>query len=117
MKNLLSFEEFVNENYKNVSEASDADGFNPADTSDTDPVGKAIAGIDELTPGKEYVLTVDGEKHTDMLYAGVTDGVHMFNGEDKANPVQFTEDEMADLVSKGGVAQVMESTSTEEDEE
>ena len=107
MKNLLSFDEFVNEHY-NVAEATDADGFNPATTSGADPVGGALKSVEELLPGKEYVLTVNGETHSDMLYAGVTDGVHMFNGEDKANPVQFSDEEIADVISKGGIAQVQE---------
>jgi|APCry1669190288_1035285.scaffolds.fasta_scaffold82988_1 hypothetical protein len=107
MKNLLSFEEFVSENYK-IQEATDADGFNPANTKDNDPTGSALKSIEEMVPGKEYVLTVDGEKHTDMLYAGYTDGVHMFNGEDKANAVQFTDEELNAIIGKGGVAQVKE---------
>lgn len=101
MKNLLSFDEFVNEHYK-VEEATDADGFNPVNTTDADPTDAALKTTSELVPGKEYV--VDGK--ADMLYQGVTDGVHVFNGEDKANAVQFTEDEMAAIISKGGVAPV-----------
>jgi hypothetical protein len=107
MKNLLSFDEFVNEHY-NVAEATDADGFNPTTTSDADPVGTSLKSVEELLPGKEYVLTVNGATHSDMLYAGVTDGVHMFNGEDKANPVQFSDEEIADVIAKGGIAQVQE---------
>jgi hypothetical protein len=107
MKNLLSFDEFVNEHYK-IEEATDADGFNPAKTSDTDPVGGALKSADELLAGKEYVLTVGSEKHTDMIYQGVTNGVHIFNGEDKAHDKTFTSDEIADLIGKGGVAQVQE---------
>jgi hypothetical protein len=107
MKNLKTFDEFVNENYK-IQEASDADGFNPAKTSDTDPVGGALKAASELLAGKEYVLTVDGEKHTDMIYQGVADGVHIFNGEDKAHDKTFTEEELTALIGKGGVAQVQE---------
>lgn len=107
MKNLLTFDEFVNENYK-IQEASDVDGFNPAKTSDTDPVGGAIKSASELLPGKEYVLTIGKETHSDMLYQGVTNGVHIFNGEDKAHDKTFTDTEIAELISKGGVAQVQE---------
>jgi len=106
MKNLLSFDEFVNEHY--ITEATDADGFNPENISDTDPVGPAISSMEELTPGKEYVLTIGDDTHSDMLYQGVTGGVHIFNGEDKAHDVTFNQEEMAKLVSDGGVAQVME---------
>jgi hypothetical protein len=116
MKNLLSFDEFVNEHY-NVQEANDADGFNPTNTTDADPVGGALASVAELTPGKEYVLTVDADKHTDMIYQGVTNGVYIFNGEDKANDVQFSEEEISALIGKGGVAQVQEGASTEDEDE
>jgi len=107
MKNLKTFNEFVNENY-NIQEATDADGFNPATTSDTDPVGGALKNASELLPGKEYVLTVDKDKHTDMIYQGVTNGVHIFNGEDKAHDKTFTDEELSALIAKGGVAQVQE---------
>jgi hypothetical protein len=107
MKNLKTFDEFVNENYK-IQEATDADGFNPSKTSDTDPVGGALKSATELLPGKEYVLTVGSEKHTDMIYQGVTNGVHIFNGEDKAHDKTFTSEEIEELISKGGVAQVQE---------
>jgi hypothetical protein len=106
MKNLLSFNEFVNEHYNaeetTVVEATDADGFNPTTTTDADPTEAAIKSTEELVPGTEYV--VDGKK--DMLYQGVTDGVYVFNGEEKAEAVQFNEEEMAALVSGGKVAAV-----------
>jgi hypothetical protein len=132
MKHLLSFEEFVNENYK-IQEASDADGFDPTKGNVTDPekapvkasTGKSdsevfssdqdpdkmagkVASISDMKPGKEYVLTVDGKKHTDMLYQGVTDGVHIFNGEDKAHDVTLTDSELSALISKGGAVEVDE---------
>lgn len=116
MKNLLSFDEFVNEHYK-VQEASDADGFDPTTTTDVDPTGAALSTVADLTPGKEYVLTVGSEKNTDMIYQGVTDGVHIFNGEDKANDITFTEEEITSLIGDGGIAQVQEGAepaSTEE---
>jgi len=111
MKNLLSFDEFVNEHYNveetkevetKVEEGTDADGFDPSKTTDADPTEAAIKTVEELVPGTEYV--VDGK--ADMLYQGVTDGVYVFNGEEKAEAVQFTEDEMAALVSAGKVAAV-----------
>lgn len=113
MKKLLSFDEFVNEHYK-IQEATDADGFNPANTSYEDPTGPVLTAVSELRPGKEYVITVDGAINTDMYYAGVTDGVHLFNGEDKANDIQFSDVEIADVIAKGGFAQVLEGNSTEE---
>jgi hypothetical protein len=128
MKNLLSFDEFVNENYK-IQEATDADAFDPAKGNTTDPINgpvkvltgnnndpgftsdqnpDTISGIENLTPGKEYVLTVGGKTVTDMLYQGVADGVHIFNGEDKAHDMTFTDTEMSGLISKGGVSEVDE---------
>lgn len=112
MKKLLSFDEFVNEHYK-IQEATDADGFNPQDTTGEDPTGPALTAVSELLPGKEYVIKVDGAVNTDMIYQGVTDGVHIFNGEDKANDIQFTEEEIADAIAKGGFMQVLEGNSSE----
>jgi hypothetical protein len=111
MKKLLSFDEFVNEHYK-IQEATDADGFNPQNTTGEDPTGPVLKSVSELLPGKEYVITVDGNVNTDMYYAGVTDGVHLFNGEDKANDVQMTDVEIADVIAKGGFVQVLEGVST-----
>jgi hypothetical protein len=132
MKHLLSFEEFVNENYK-IQEANDADGFDPTKGNVTDPekapvkvstsksdsevfssdqnpdkIEGKISSISDMKPGKEYVLTVDGKKNTDMLYQGVTNGVHVFNGEDKAHDITFSDDDLSSLISKGGVVEVAE---------
>jgi hypothetical protein len=52
-----------------------------------------------------------------MIYQGVTNGVYIFNGEDKANDVQFSEEEISALIGKGGVAQVQEGASTEDEDE
>ena len=131
MKHLLSFEEFVNENYK-VQENLSA-GYNPSEDGDVDPLkpeikansGKSdpnvfssdqnpdkmaekISSISDMKPGKEYVLTVDGKKHGDMIYQGVTDGVHIFNGEDKAHDVTMTDEELSAVISKGGAVEVDE---------
>jgi len=102
MKNLLSFNEFVNEHY-NVDEASDdTTRFDPKEEKDTDPTVPPIKSTEELVPGTEYV--VDG--NTDMIYQGVTAGVYTFNGADEAKPATFTEEEMAALVSGGKVSAV-----------
>jgi hypothetical protein len=132
MKNLLSFDEFVNEKY-NIQEASDADAFDAAkgnvidptngpvkvsstknndpgfiSDQDVDKIAGKVSTMEDLTPGKEYVLTVGGKTMTDMLYQGVADGIHIFNGEDKAHDMTFTDTEMSDLISKGGVSEVDE---------
>jgi len=52
-RHIPTFEQFINEN--------DANGYRPDAASTADVVGKAIASIEELTAGKEYVLTLDGE--------------------------------------------------------
>lgn len=129
MKNLISFEEFVNEHY-NITEANDADAFDPAKGNVTDPekgpvkatsgknndpgfvpdqkadkIAKKINSISEMKPGKEYVLSVDGKSHSDMLYQGYTDGVHIFNGEDKAHDLELTDKEIESLISKGSVSE------------
>jgi hypothetical protein len=100
MKSLLSFEEFVNEHYK-VEEATDADGFNPAKTSDKDEVVKSIKTVAELIPGKEYELKIEGETKKDMMFQGVTDGVYIFNSEDQEEAVRFTEEELTKILSAG----------------
>jgi hypothetical protein len=136
MKNLLSFKEFVNENY-NIEEANtsnfDAEGFEPSKGNVTDPEKgpvKATAGkntdpgfvsdqnpdkmagkvssISSMKPGKEYVLTVGGKKHSDMIYQGAADGMHIFNGEDKAHDVSLTDAELTSVISAGGAVEVDE---------
>ena len=106
MKNLLSFDEFVNEHYNaeetKIVEGTDADGFDPTKTTDVDSTEAPAATTADLIPGKEYV--VDGRQ--DLIYQGVTDGVYVFNGEDKAEAIQFTEDEISALCSAGKVSAV-----------
>ena len=99
MKKLLSFDEFVNEQY---------DGFDPSQTTSEDPIAKVIQTIDELTPGKEYCLTIDDIKNCDMLYQGVTDGSYIFNGEDKANDIALSTAEMQAVIAAQGVEEVAE---------
>lgn len=99
MKKLLSFDEFVNEQYEN---------FDPANTTGEDPIAKVLASIDELVPGKEYVLTIDGVKNTDMLYQGVTDGAYIFNGEDKAHDISLNDEEMQAVIAANGAEEVAE---------
>jgi hypothetical protein len=107
MENILSFDEFVNEKY--LQESTDADGFDPTHyMNDEDPLGSPLTSVDDLIPGKEYVLDIDGEIHTDMIYQGVTGNVYIFNGEDSAVDLQFTAMEIADLVSSKAVTQVLE---------
>ena len=145
MKNLLSFDQFVNEEYfpafdpAHVGPAdqsirttnsdakgfrpngavsgtqpialktnNDADGFNPTKTSDKDPVSGPLTSIIQLLPGKEYTVKVDGQENGDMLYAGYTDGVHLFNGEDKAHYLEFTEEEISSIIKAKGISQVLE---------
>lgn len=99
-KHIPTFEQFVNE-------ATDADGFNPALASDADVKVAEITSVDELIPGKEYIITVDGVATPDMMYAGVTDGYHIFNEEDhNAEPKTFSADALAAVVAAKGIAQV-----------
>jgi hypothetical protein len=100
MKKLLSFDEFVNEHYK-VEEATDADGFNPATTTDADDVTATITDLSGLIPGKEYEFTVDGKTLSNMMFQGVTDGVYIFNSENQEDVVRYSEEEMAAILTKG----------------
>ena len=104
MKRLLTFDEFVNENYK-VEEA-EANGFDPATTSDNDTVVDVVKDLAGLVAGKEYILTVDGTEHPNMMFQGVADGVYIFNSEDQKDVKDFTEDQMSAIVSAGGAKAV-----------
>ena len=99
-RHIPTFEQFVNE-------ANDANGFNPALSSDADVKVAAIKSVDELIPGKEYIVTLDGEKTSDMIYQGVTDGYHIFNEEDhNTEPKTFTDKSLAAIITSGGITQV-----------
>ncbi len=99
-RHIPTFEQFVNE-------ATDADGFNPAVASDNDVKVAEITSVDELIPGKEYILTIDGVATPDMMYAGVTDGYHIFNEEDhNSEPKTFNDRELAVVISAKGITQV-----------
>ena len=99
-RHIPTFEQFVNE-------ATDADGYNPQTASQADATLPAVESLDAMLPGKEYVLTIDGKVNNDMMYAGYTDGVHIFNEEDhNAEPVSFTDEELSKLIAAKGVAQV-----------
>jgi hypothetical protein len=99
-RHIPTFEQFV-------LEATDADGFNPATASQEDVKVAEIKSVEELIPGKEYILTIDGNSTPDMMYAGVTDGYHIFNEEDhNAEPKTFTDEELAKIVADNGVTQV-----------
>jgi hypothetical protein len=93
----------------NQKTTNDADGFNPTKTSDVDPVSGPLNSIIQLLPGKEYDITVSGQLNGDMIYAGYSNGVHLFNGEDKAHYLEFTEEEISSIIKNKGVCQVLES--------
>ena len=102
-RHIPTFEQFLNE------AANDANGFDPAKAQDTDPTMAPLKTTSELIPGKEYVITLDGVKNTDMIYQGVTDGSYIFNEEDhNSEPKTFTEDAMMKVIAAGGVSQVAE---------
>ncbi len=99
-RHIPTFEQFVNE-------ATDADGFNPAVASQADVKVKEITSVDELIPGNEYIITLDGNKTSDMMYAGVTDGYHIFNEEDhNTEPKTFSDEALAAVIAAKGITQV-----------
>jgi hypothetical protein len=99
-RHIPTFEQFVNE-------ATDADGFNPAVASDADVKVAEIKSVDELIPGKEYIVTLDGAATSDMIYQGVTDGYHIFNEEDhNVEPKTFSDEALAAIITAGGITQV-----------
>ena len=98
-RHIPTFEQFITE--------SDANGYNPATAKDVDATGAALKTADELTPGKEYVVTLDGTKHTNMVYQGVTDGYHIFNEEDhNEEPKSFSTDAISKVIDAGGILPV-----------
>lgn len=103
MKNLISFEDYLR-----IQESTDADGFNPSHASYADQTGSAISSLSDLIPGKEYVLTIDKDTPTDMIYQGVIDGVYVFNGEDEAEDRTFHKDEILTLIDKKAIVPVLE---------
>lgn len=99
-KYIPTFDEFVNE-------ATDADGFNPTKASDADLVVAKIKTLDELVPGKEYRLNIDGNNISDLVYQGVTDGYYIFNEEDhNTEPKTFNKAAIEKIVAAGGVEKV-----------
>lgn len=98
-RHIPTFEQFVNEQ---------ADfAYDPAKAKDNDKVVAVLKTIDELTPGKEYIVTLDGVKNDDMIYQGVTDNVHIFNEEDhNKEPKSFSTDALSKVIAAGGISQV-----------
>ena len=101
-RHIPTFEQYLNEQ-------TDANGFDPSKAKDADPEMAPIKSMTELLPGKEYAITIDGKKMTDMIYQGVTDGSYIFNEEDhNSEPKTFTEEEITKVITAGGVAQIAE---------
>lgn len=94
MKNLLSFDEFVNENY-------DSEGFKPS--QEPDVLGKKVETIEEIVLGKEYKI-----EEKEYLYQGVTNGQYIFNGEDDADVINVNAEELQALITDGKVITVVE---------
>ena len=96
-----TFEEYL-------AEQADASfAFDPAKSTDQDPTGEPLKSIDELTPGKEYVITLDGENHKNMGYSGYTDGYHIFNEADhKEEPMTFSDEALGKIIAAKGIAEV-----------
>lgn len=94
MKNLLTFDEFINENY-------DAEGFVPH--QNTAIIVNAVESIEEIELGKEYKI-----EDKEYLYQGVTDGQYMFNGEDESDVLNINAEELQTLISDGKVITIIE---------
>jgi hypothetical protein len=92
-----------------LAEQADASfAYDPAKSKDVDPTGTPLKSVDDLTPGKEYVITLDGTSHKNMVYSGVTDGYHIFNEADhKEEPTTFTSEAIAKVIAAEGVKEVV----------
>lgn len=96
-KHIPTFEEFIAENY-------DAQGFDPQKEVDQDTLMAPIKSASELTPGKEYQVSVDGETMTDMIYQGQSGGEYIFNEMDhNEEPARFSEEAMMDIIGADGI--------------
>lgn len=101
-KHIPTFNEFVNE------QADASLAYDPAKAKHDDATGAPLKSVDELIPGKEYVVTLDGVKHSNMIYQGVTDNVHIFNEEDhNEEPKSFSTDAISKVVVAGGITPVV----------
>ena len=98
-RHIPTFNQYVNEQ---------ADfAYEPAVVKDADRVVSVLKSIDQLIPGKEYILTLDGVKNDDMIYQGVTDNVHIFNEEDhNKEPKSFSTDALSKVIAAGGISKV-----------
>lgn len=99
-KHIPTFTEFIAENF-------DATGFNPQAQSDRDTPMTPIKMASSLISGKQYQVSVDGEKMTSMIYQGQSGGEYVFNQMDHAEePVRFSDEDMSKIIANGGVSRI-----------
>ena len=101
MKNLLTFNEFLNEGKKYQGREVLPNWIDP-----NRDFGKVLKSIKELKVGAEYILHEPGMDvwQAEYIYQGYTGGKYIFNSSTQfgdSGPMEFTETEMAFDI-KGG---------------
>lgn len=101
MKNLLTFNEFLNE-----SKTYKGDDVYPDWIDPSRDFGKPLKSVRELKVGAEYIIWEPGMRvwHAEYIYQGYTGGKFIFNSAtqfDDGGPMEFTDTEMAFDI-KGG---------------
>lgn len=94
MKNLLSFNEFINESYAELEVKQ---------LHEHDTLNKTIETIEEIVVGKEYKF-----EEKEYLYQGVTEEQHIFNGENETDTINVNTEELQALITDGKVIAVTE---------
>lgn len=98
-RHIPTFDEFVSEQVN--------PNFDPATASQEDIEVSVVKSLEELEPGQEYNLTIDGTKHEGFLYKGVTNGYYIFNQEDhKEEPLTFDDAKLKAVIDANGVSKV-----------
>ncbi len=101
MKNLHTFEEFLNESKKYKGKDVLPNWIDPARD-----FGKPLKSSKELKPGAEYILHEPGMDtwQAEYIYQGHTGGKHIFNTSTQfsdGNPMEYTDAEMDAEIKAG----------------
>ena len=102
MKNILTFDEYINENYINEEDSVEKDATDEP-TEVEAVIGDVIETIDAFVPGKEY--SIDGETY---IYQGVTNDKYIFNGKDETSVVDVTAEELQVMLDGEQINSVLE---------
>jgi len=108
MKNIKSFEAFVNENLNEAKKYKGREVLPNWVDPKRDFALTPIKDVKDLTPGAEYVLWEPGMDtwQAEYIYQGHTGGKHIFNSADEqtgGEPMVFTDAEMKEYIKDGDI--------------